>query len=110
MPFVPFSDFYPDLAKREIRTATLPEGDEWLPADTYAMFKMYCDEPGCDCRRVFFTVISEPRCKPLAVVSYGWESLAFYARWLHGTPADPKLLQGPILDPAARSRNTPRRC
>ena len=64
------------------------------------MFEMYCDEPGCDCRRVFFTVISE-RLKPLAVVSYGWESLAFYARWLHGTPADPKLLQGPILDPGS---------
>jgi hypothetical protein len=101
MPFAPFSDFYLDLAKREIRTATVCEGDDVLPADTYAFFEMYCDEPGCDCRRVFFTVISERLRKPLAVVAYGWESLDFYRRWMKGAPVDPKLLQGPILDPGS---------
>ena len=99
MPFVPFSDFYPDLAARETRNAILPEGDEWLPADTYAMFEMYCDEPGCDCRRVFFTVLSERHRKPLAVVAYGWENLDFYARWMHSdAPEDIEELQGPILN------------
>ena len=101
MPFVPFQDFYPDLAKREVRTLILPEGDEELPADTYVFFEMYCDEPGCDCRRVFFTVTSERHRKRLAVVSYGWESLNFYARWMHGAPVDPSLLKGPILDPGS---------
>ena len=99
MPFVAFSEFYLDVAKREIRTLTLPEGNEDLPADTYAFFEMYCDEPSCDCRRVFFTVISERHRNPLAVVAYGWERLDFYARWLKGTPVSPKLLKGPILEP-----------
>ncbi len=99
MPFVPFSHFYPDLAARETRNAILSEGDEWLPADTYAMFEMYCDEPGCDCRRVFFTVIGERQRRPLAVVAYGWESRAFYARWMHSDdPQDLADLQGPILN------------
>jgi hypothetical protein len=98
MPFVDFHKFFPDLAERETRFATLPEGDEELPADTYAMVEMYCDEPGCDCRRVFFNVVSKRLRKPLAVVAYGWESRGFYARWLKGAPVDPDVLRGPILD------------
>ena len=69
---------------------------------------MYCEEPGCDCRRVFFTVFSQRLRKPLAVIAFGWESADFYARWLNGMPVDPKLLQGPILDPgSAQSKYAP---
>lgn len=89
MFFVPFHKFYPDLAARETRNAILNEPHNGLPADTYGFFEMYCDEPGCDCRRVFFTVFSERQRKPLAVVAYGWESLDFYARWMKGPPVDP---------------------
>ena len=52
MPFVPFHEAFPDLAKRETRTFTILEARE-LPAANYALVEMYCDEPGCDCRRVF---------------------------------------------------------
>ena len=90
MPFVPFSDFYPDLAGREVRHATLSEDVEGLPADTYLMREMYCDDPGCDCRRVFFSVASLRSGQRLAVISYGWESLDFYSRWLNGNPVDPR--------------------
>ena len=97
MPFVPFQDFYPEFAQREVRTATLPEGDEELPADTYVMFEVL-RRAGLRLPTVYFRVVSERYHKQLAVVSYGWESLDFYVRWLKGTPVNPRLLQGPILD------------
>ncbi len=99
MPFAPFYQFYPELAQRETRCVTLLEPDFGLPAGQYGMMEMYCDEPGCDCRRVFFTVISRQYRDPLAIVAYGWESLEFYARWAKfGGPKMAKELQGPILN------------
>jgi hypothetical protein len=105
MPFVPFHDFYPDLAERETRNLTLmepvsdlinPAPD--LPADTYAMVELYCNDPGCDCRRVMFMVIAKQR-GPLAVVAYGWESLKFYSRWMHSDKfTDAMELKGPVLN------------
>lgn len=80
MPFVPFYQFNPDLAHRETRTATLTDPDPDLPAGQYSMIEMYCDEPGCDCRRVLFMVVSRDFEKPLAIVNYGWESVDFYAK------------------------------
>ena len=50
-----------------------------LPADAYGMLEMYCNEPGCDCRRVFFMVVAKRYREPLAYVAYGWESRKFYA-------------------------------
>ena len=81
MPFVPFHDFDPELAERETRSITLPEPSGGLPAGDYGMLEMYCDDKGCDCRRVLFLVVSSQFRKPLAVVNYGWESLEFYANW-----------------------------
>jgi hypothetical protein len=98
---VSFSEFCPEVAERETRNLILSGGDEWLPADTYGFFEMYCDEPGCDCRRVFFMVAGKRRREPLAIVSYGWESRGFYERWTNGAPIDPKIMQGPILDPGS---------
>lgn len=31
-----------------------------LPPEEYSFIEMFCDEPECDCRRAFFTVISLP--------------------------------------------------
>jgi hypothetical protein len=99
MPFVPFHDFYPELADRETRTVMLPEEIGGLPADDYSFLELYCDDRGCDCRRVMFMVVSQQHPKPLAVVAYGWESLEFYARWAKfGGPKVAKELQGPVLN------------
>ena len=77
MFFVPFHDFYPELAEAETRHAILMEPTNGLPGDTYALVELYCNEPGCDCRRVMLMVVAKKR-GPLAVISYGWESLEFY--------------------------------
>ena len=64
--------------------------------------EMYCDEPGCDCRRVFFYVLSSRSKSPEAVVAYGWEPPEFYAKWARAD--DPEVageLKGPILNPGS---------
>ena len=99
MPFAPFSERFPDIAARETRSATTAERIHGLPPDEYGFLELYCDEPGCDCRRVMFFVVSRGRRQPEAVIAWGWESRDFYARWMHTD--DPEMireLQGPVLN------------
>lgn len=83
MPYALFHSRFPEIAERETRTITvLRDTARGLPAGQYGLLEMYCDEPGCDCRRVFFSVVSPPKSEPVAVIAYGWESPEFYARWM----------------------------
>jgi hypothetical protein len=60
---------------------------------------MFCDEPKCDCRRVFLYVVSSRGVDPEAVITYGWEARDFYANWLHDDdPLALDELQGPALN------------
>jgi len=100
MPFRPFGDLFPDLAERETRTIFVMDGQDWgVPPGEYAFLEMFCDEPGCDCRRVFFTVMASFGKRPETVIAYGWESREFYANWM--SMPDPRVideLQGPVLN------------
>ena len=63
MLFTPFEQFFPELAEEETRTFTILDNSKHsagggLPKDTYTLWESYCDEPDCDCRRVFFSVHS----------------------------------------------------
>jgi len=101
MPFVLFHRHFPEVAEKETRVFIVPNGRE-LPADEYALAEMYCDEHGCDCRRVFFSVVSRKRKDTLAVIAFGWEQRSFYARWLRSAqPDDLDALQGPCLNIAS---------
>ena len=77
----PFIQRFPELGTQETRTITTA-GLQGLPADEYALLELYCDEPGCDCRRVVIEVIARSTGDTLAIINYGWESLEFYARKL----------------------------
>jgi len=100
MPYVMFHEYFPEVAERETRTITvMPGSDTGLPAGDYGFLEMYCDERGCDCRRVFFNVVSSSGRHQEAVVAWGWEDAAFYARWF--TYNDPSIvaeLKGPVLN------------
>ena len=100
MPYVAFHDEFPLTAARETRKITvLPGADVQLPAGEYFFHEMFCDEPRCDCRRVFFYVVAPPRKEPVAVVAYGWEPASFYSTWLEDK--DPEIvadLKGPCLN------------
>ena len=103
MPYALFHSRFPEIAERETRTiAVLEDSALGLPAGQYSLLEMYCDEPGCDCRRVFFYVVSSLKADAEAVIAYGWESSEFYARWMGDV--DPNVMEqlcGPVLNLAS---------
>ena len=58
MSYISFSEYLPDLGPKETRWIVTVD-DPVLPADRYGLVEMYCDENGCDCRRVFLSVYSD---------------------------------------------------
>jgi hypothetical protein len=100
MPFAMFHQFFSEVAREETRSITILQDFDWdLPAESYGFFEMFCDEPGCDCRRVFLCVISERMKNIEAYIGYGWESRAYYRKWLRfDDPHAISELQGPILN------------
>jgi hypothetical protein len=103
MPMVPFYTEFGDLAFKEMRSITLPEPKNGLPAGTYGLLESYCNEPGCDCRSVFLNIVT-PEMKSLdnalATVNYGWESVGYYTKWLHGDQEFAREMKGPSISSA----------
>ena len=99
MGMIPFVERFPELAARETRTATIPLGHD-LPEGEYGFAELYCDDPGCDCRRVLIDVLRPETgwSKIWATISYGWESVDFYRQW-GVEDSDPIQITGPYLDP-----------
>ena len=82
MPYTMFSSLFPKIAAKQTRTLTVdPKNRYQLPPDSYGLLELYCDDEDCDCRRVFFMVMSEKAQDVVATISYGWESKDFYAKW-----------------------------
>lgn len=102
MPFELFHTRFPEIAEKETRVITVLESSEhsvFLPPGQYAFLEMFCNEPGCDCRRVFFIVTASPGENHEAVIAYGWESSKFYRTWYQqGTDEEIAMLKGPELN------------
>ena len=86
MPFQPFHELFPERAAEETRSITLEgveRSDSPLPEGQYGFLEMFCNERGCDCRRVMFYVVSDydERKHVKAVIAWGWESRHFYKKW-----------------------------
>ena len=100
MPYSLFHNYFPDIAERETRTVTVFENSKFnLPPAQYYFLEMFCDEPGCDCRRAFFTVKSSLQKDIKAVIAWGWETPEFYAKWMGDN--DPLIIRdliGPTLN------------
>ena len=99
MPMTPFVEKFRELGVRETRSVII-NGMPGLPDGEYGFFEFYCNEPGCDCRRVIILVFRPDTGwgKTLATISYGWESADFYRKRV-GPLMDPAETQGPALDP-----------
>ena len=100
MPFAFFHTRFPEVAKRETRTVLIFGNSGYdLPPAHYSLFEMFCDEPGCDCRRVFFYVVSSFSEDVEAVLTYGWDKVSFYREWLRSDdPHDIAEIKGPSLN------------
>ena len=82
MSYVPMHELFPEIAMEETRTITVLPNNEFgvLPGE-YGLVEMYCDDEDCDCRRVFITVMSSVVKDSVAVVTFGWKNIDFYAKW-----------------------------
>ncbi|KXA96580.1 hypothetical protein AKJ37_04895 [candidate division MSBL1 archaeon SCGC-AAA259I09] len=109
MPYAPFHEKFPRVAEEETRSIIAPSHSK-LPKGKYVLVELFCDEPDCDCRRVFFDVFYEEKKKSVAVVAYGWEDREFYENW--SSKNDPEIiddLKGPALNKASpQSKLAPR--
>jgi hypothetical protein len=102
MPYEPFHEQFTELAFLETRSITI-RNNLGLPDDDYGFLEAYCNDENCDCRRVFFNVLSRKRAEMVAVIAYGWEDSAFYTRWYRqNDPSIIQELQGPILNPGSK--------
>ena len=99
MPMIPFMERFPELAAREMRSVTV-SGRTDIPDGEYGFLELFCDDPGCDCRRVMIDVLRADTelNKIWATINYGWESLAFYKKW-GGSCVTAAESKGPFLDP-----------
>ena len=103
MPYSLFHTRFPEVAERETRTITVIDPFSFhLPPAHYAFLEMFCDEPGCDCRRVFFTLVSSLQNNIKAVIAWGWEDKEFYRKWMgRNDPQAINDLKGPVLNLAS---------
>ena len=96
----PFWVRFPELAPQETRVLFLPTPQGGLPAGRFGLLELYCDDPACDCRRVILQVRSETEPHTiLATINYGWESVAFYTKWMHGDRQAGREIAQASLDP-----------
>jgi hypothetical protein len=99
MGLAPFILRFPELGEAETRhlhTRNHPV----LPDGRYGFVELFCDDPQCDCRRAMINVYDDSvPMRHLATINYGWESLDFYIKWMHGNVARAQEAQGAWLDP-----------
>lgn len=103
MPMTPFVERSPEVGASETKSAMVMPGQD-LPAGNYGFLELYCNEPGCDCRRAIIQVLRPETgwSEVWATISYGWESQEFY-RSKVGDDSDER---GPYLDPLNSQAST----
>jgi len=107
MPYSLFHNHFPKIAERETRTVTVLDFSTFnLPPADYTFLEMFCDEPGCDCRRIFLSVVSSLQKNIVAVITWGWEKREFYVKWMgDDEPLIIRDLIGPALNLASPQSN-----
>jgi hypothetical protein len=97
---IPFDYYCPEEAMREMLILHVTEAGLPLPVGEYGFVEFYCEEEGCDCRRTLFRVVSPQHPgRALATINYGWESVEFYTRWMHGDAEAGREIKDAALDP-----------
>lgn len=66
----------------QVRSVVLTE-DPYLPEGEYTFVDTYCNDHTCDCRKTIIQIFHGG--KIVSIVSFGWESPAFYLRWMNST-------------------------
>jgi hypothetical protein len=78
MSMMRFGLLFPEVAERETRTVkvfeALPaDNPGHLPVDEYGFDELYCDERGCDCRRVMINVLARHARQHGATINHAFD-------------------------------------
>jgi hypothetical protein len=99
MDFLPFFSRYRNIAEKETRTIKVTGNDLGVPRGEYLLLENYCTDKSCDCRKVMINVVEvNPARRILATIGYGWESVAFYTKWMHGDEKIARSITGAYLE------------
>ena len=99
MDFVPFFSRYKDVAEKETRTIKITVSGLGVPRGEYILLENYCTDKSCDCRKVMLNVVEvNPPRRILATIGYGWETVAFYTKWMHGDEKIARSITGAYLE------------
>ncbi len=111
MPFISFLKFYNDLGLKEMRSFAVPSGAFGVPIGEYDLLENYCDERGCDCRKVMVNIISveNDSVKIWATIHFGWENPSYYHEYFSKDIAIAQKMSGSYLEPLGeQSKHAPR--
>lgn len=101
MEFIPFFKKCPEVADAETRTVMIFDEKLYgIPEGQYAFIENYCSDPKCDCRKVMINIIrvDDQSGDNIGTISYGWEKLSFYTKWLYGDSELAKEMKGPSIE------------
>lgn len=71
-------------AENETRVIHIIGPEYGVPAGSYPVLEYYCTDHDCDCLQVYLHVMNDATQACEAIVSFGWEPIAFYQQWNHG--------------------------
>ena len=83
MEFVPAGEIIGKA--HQVRTVSITQSPQ-LPDGEYSFIDTYCADPECDCRKAMIQVMHNG--KLVSVINYGWESAAFYEKWMGSSGKD----------------------
>ena len=97
---IPFGMHCEEVALREFRAMIVQENARQIPAGEYLFVECYCDDPECDCRRVFIQVYLQPDAKRIVLsLNYGWESPNYYQNYMVWSAKLARQIAAGCLDP-----------
>jgi hypothetical protein len=96
----PFHLKFAELAAREMLVLNVVEDRLDVPLGQYGFVEFFCEEKGCDCRRVLLQVQSPQLPGRVgATINYGWETHEFYTAWMGGNAEAGQQITSASLDP-----------
>lgn len=100
MSMIPLYVHCREVASREFRTMIVHENASKIPAGRYVFVECYCDDPECDCRRVFIQVYLRPDAKRIVLLlNYGWETPKYYQGYMVWSAKLTRRIAAGCLDP-----------
>lgn len=100
MEFVPFSEYFPNIARKETYTWIVPDDSKGIPKGEYLFTEHYCSDKYCDCRKVRLKVVSgHEQSSILATINYGWRPLPYFQKRTYGNKNTAAKIRGIYLEP-----------